>query len=91
MIGARVVIGVTYHGVGDVRPEQMFGTIESVDAVTGFKFILDGSRRGEAYRLPPQIDVFKPARPGEYRLKATDEIVIDPDYTTAWTFAKPAH
>jgi hypothetical protein len=29
------------------------------------------------------------ARPGEYRLSSTGEVVADPDFTAAWTVTPP--
>jgi hypothetical protein len=89
MVGKRFLIGVTHTSPEGDQHQQMFGTIDSVDAARGIKFILEGSRQGEAYWLPPHLDAFRPAPPGEYRLKATGEVVVDPDYTTTWSFARP--
>jgi hypothetical protein len=49
-------------------------------------------RRAEAsgvYWLPPDLRGWKPAPPGEYRLKSTGEVVVDPDYLAAWTVVQP--
>jgi hypothetical protein len=88
MIGARVLIGLTYSGPKRDRPEQMFGIIASVDAERGFEIRLQGTRAGEICWLPPHLDAFKPALPGEYRLRSSQEVVVDPDFTTAWTVIK---
>jgi hypothetical protein len=32
---------------------------------------------------------FQPAPPGEYRLKSTGEIVVDPDLLSTWTIRRP--
>jgi len=34
--------------------------------------------------LPPDLRSLKPAPAGEYRLRATGEIVRDPDYLATW-------
>ena len=90
MLGARVLIGVTYVQPDGERVEQMFGTIVSVDSDRGFEIRLEGARAGQIYWLPPHIDAFHAASPGEYRLSSTGEVVTDPDYTTVWRFEKPS-
>ncbi len=39
---------------------------------------------GGHYDLPPDVRTFEEARPGEYRLRSTGEIVVDPDFTSTW-------
>ena len=43
---------------------------------------------GEIEWLPPDLRAFKKARPGEYRLRSTGEVVLDPDYTTVLTIRR---
>jgi len=40
--------------------------------------------------LPPDLRAFRKAEPGEYRLKSSDEVVVDPDYLASWTITRPA-
>jgi hypothetical protein len=40
---------------------------------------------GKKRWLPPDLSQLKPADPGNYRLKSTEEVVIDPDYLSVWT------
>jgi hypothetical protein len=35
--------------------------------------------------LPPEPDAFDEAVPGEYRLRSTGEVVVNPAFTTSWT------
>jgi hypothetical protein len=89
--GAYVVIGMTYvlaNGQLDERV-QMHGRINVVDAERGIGVALEGARSGETFWLPAKFQAFQPARPGEYRLKATGEVITDPDYTTSWTITRP--
>jgi hypothetical protein len=85
MVGSHVLVGLTRIGPTGDRYEQMFGTVRSASAATGFEIELAGSRKGETYWLPPHIDAFESAPPGEYRLKSTGEVVLDPDYLATWT------
>ena len=89
MIGATVVIGVTHRGINTETHEQVFGIVRSADATYGFEIELDGSRCGDTYWLPPHIDSFVPAEPGEYRLRATGEIVVNPAFLATWTIEPP--
>jgi len=44
---------------------------------------------GEEIWLPPDFDSYHPADPGEYRLRSTGEVVVNPDYTATWTVWPP--
>ena len=39
---------------------------------------------GEILGLPPDLSSTRIAPPGEYRLRSTGEVVVDPDYLTTW-------
>ena len=88
MIGARVLIGLTRSGPEGDRLEQMVGIVASVDPRHGFEIRLQGTRTGEVYWLPPHLDTFKPAQPGQYHLRSSGEVIVDPDFTTTWTVTK---
>ena len=87
LVGKLVLVGVTYENRrGEtIRHEQMFGRVVSADAHSGITLELEGTRKGEQKRFPPTTEVYQEAPKGEYRLKSTGEIVIDPDYTATWT------
>ena len=85
MIGARVLIGLTRRSAEGDRLEQMYGTIVSAHPSKGFAVELAGTRSGETYHLPPDLRGFFKAPPGEYRLRSTQEVVIDPEFTSSWT------
>jgi hypothetical protein len=40
---------------------------------------------GEIFTLPPAPEAYEPAPPGEYRLKTTGEVVVNPDFTCVMT------
>ena len=82
--GAVVLVGMTYNEPDGQRVEQFFGTVVATDETDGVTMSLDGSRSGETFRLPPDLRAFYPAKPGSYRLRATGEVVVDPDFTTTW-------
>ena len=88
LIGKRVLVGITYENRrGEMtRTEQVFGTVAFADP-QGIRVDLDGVRRGETKWLPPSTGVFRAAPTGEYRLRSTGEVVVDPDFTAQWTEA----
>ena len=87
LIGKYVLIGVTYYDADGrlLEQRQMHGMIVAADAQRGIDVALKGSALGETYRLPPDLRPLQPAPPGEYRLRATGEVVTDPDLTCAWS------
>ena len=91
LVGQTVLIGITYVDGADkaVRQEQLHGLIVSADPAKGFEIELEGKRAGEIYWLPPHISAFNPARPGEYRLRTTGEVVTNPDLLSTWTINAP--
>lgn len=44
---------------------------------------------GELLPLPPDLSSTEKAAPGEYTLRATGEVVVDPDYLATWSLYKP--
>ena len=63
------------------------GRIALVDPDDGIRVVLSD---GEVLTLPPDLDAFRAAAPGIYRLRSTGEEVVDPDFTTVWTIREPA-
>jgi hypothetical protein len=91
LIGKYVLVGVTVQDKrGELRRhEQFHGTVVAADAVQGVCLTLQGSRDGETKWMPPATHVYSPAEKGEYRLKGTGEVVVDPDFTSQWTLTQP--
>ncbi|WP_168076173.1 hypothetical protein [Caulobacter sp. SSI4214] len=89
--GKYVVIGITYlDAAGEfLEQTQMHGLIQSADPRDGFAVALEGDRAGEVYWLPPDPRGFQPADPGEYRLRGTGEVIVDPDLLSTWTIYRP--
>lgn len=85
-IGKTVLIGLSYEDeTGHIhRREQLWGEIASVDPHSGFTIQLKGAYAGYTYPLPPEPRGLKVARRGEYRLKATGELLVDPDFVSTW-------
>lgn len=89
--GALVLVGITRVGPEGTEQSQFYGTVIEVSQHDGVLIRLEGRNSGETYRLPPDLDAFEPAAPGDYRLRSTGETVKDPDYVTSWTITPPAN
>jgi hypothetical protein len=89
LVGAHVLVGKTYEDAdGEVIDQVQFhGTIETVDERKGLSVRRDDS--GDVEWLPPDLRAFSKAKPGEYRLRSTGEVVVDPDYLSVWTITPP--
>lgn len=81
LIGARVLVGITYRDGERSSSIQRYGTVTRCSD----EVIEIASPGGETFTLPPAPESFSPAPPGEYRLRSTGEIVTDPDYLATWT------
>ena len=91
LMGKHVLVGVTALDFKGqlIEHKQFHGRVDKVDAREGIRIKLLGEREGEFEWLPPDTNSFQKARPGEYRLKSTGEVVEDPDYTAMWTYTRP--
>jgi hypothetical protein len=80
LLGSHLLVGTTYlrPDGGIDRRLQFHGTVESAgeDLVE-----VRRADNGEIFTLPPGPEAYQPAPPGEYRLKTTGEIVVNPDFT----------
>jgi hypothetical protein len=83
LIDGYAIVGLTYiDATGDVTEQlQIHGVIESVDDVQVTLRLGDG----EPFTLPPDLSAFSPAPAGEYRMRGSGEIVVDPDWIATWT------
>lgn len=85
LIGKSLLIGISHaDSAGNiVRRSQVFGTVIIADRSRGI-YIRDRQGRQEEWVFPPDTRGIKPAPPGEYRNRATGEVVNDPDYLGTW-------
>jgi len=83
-IGKHLLFGITYlDAEGNVTStRQGHGTIISVAPVLTVR--LHGT--GEEFTLPPDV---REAEPGEYRLRSTGEMIVNPDLIATWTVQAP--
>ena len=89
LVGKRIIIGITRLDA-DGNPlgqEQLHGEVVGVNAKDGVAIRIAG--RADLYWLPPHLGAFHSAPPGEYRFRATGEVVVDPDLMSTWTVHAP--
>ena len=88
LVGKRVLVGLTFVNEHDEALEQAqyHGVIESADERDGFA--VRRADTGELEWLPPDLRAFETAAPGEYRLRSTGEVVVDPDLLSTWTIER---
>jgi hypothetical protein len=93
LIGKLVLVGLTRLDAGgeEIQTKQFYGRVTSAHKTRGIAIKLEGMRSGETYNLPPDTSALYPAKRGEYRLRSTGEVVVDPDFTTTWTIKQPAN
>lgn len=80
LIGATVLVGYTWVEPAGERREQFLGTVESVDEHHGIALRCASGIRW----LAPHLNAFREAKPGDYELISTGEIVSDPEYLVTW-------
>jgi len=92
VVGKVVLVGLTYLEADGslIEQQQFFGTVVRADSRKGILLSLEGQRAGEQFNLPPDTRSIEIATTGEYRLRATGEVVTDPDYTATFSIAKQA-
>ena len=90
-----LLVGIAYVAEDGslIEQQEFFGQVQSVHSRDGIRLSLLGRRAGERYNLPPDTRSVHAADPGKYRLRSTGELVVDPDYTVAFSLHKqpPAH
>ena len=87
LVGKTLLIGLTYYTADNefVEQKQLWGTvIESNEN----QILLELSN-GESFELPPDLSSTKIAPPGEYHLRSTGEVVVNPDYLMTWNINLP--
>src|SRR5262245_37598104 len=89
LVGKRILVGLTHRNHDDevVRYEQFHGKVIRVSESGGIIVLVHNS---DVERwLPPELSRIQEAPPGEYRLKSTGEVVVNPDFLVTWTVYPP--
>jgi hypothetical protein len=93
LVGQYALVGLTYLAVdGETVTSQVqcHGKITKADE-HGITIACEGTTwRGQTATLPPDLRAFRPAGPGEYRLRSTGEVVKNPDLLITWTITEPS-
>ncbi|WP_234086326.1 hypothetical protein [Azonexus sp. R2A61] len=89
VIGKHLLVGVTHrnHSEEVTGLEQFHGEIIRASREEGIILRLSGSDK-ERW-VPPDLSRLEPATPGNYRLKDSGEVVVDPDLLSTWTVYPP--
>lgn len=87
-VGKHLLISLTsLDQAGEVRHKvQMHGIITRINEAI---IAVERQNTGEEFTIPADMDALTAAAEGEYRLKPSGEVVVNPDYLTVWTIAKP--
>ena len=89
-LGKHLLVGIQYYeldeaGQTSVRLEQFHGEIVQANPTDG---LVIRKPDGELFSMPPDLTMLEPAPKGEFRLRATGELVVNPDYVAAWALDK---
>lgn len=92
LIGKIMLVGITYYAADGsaIGQEQFFGKVERANSDDGIVLNLDGNHLGEEFALPPDTRSVYRAAPGEYQLRSTGEVVVDPDFTAIYNVRRHA-
>ena len=93
LIGKLVIVGLTYleaDGETVATQAQYWGRVTDARADHGVTIMCEGVHAGRPCVVPLDLRSFSVASAGEYRLRSTGEVVIDPDLTSTWTIRKPS-
>ena len=87
LLGKVLLVGLTYytHDHVFVEQKQFFGKVISADE----RGVTVEKPDGTLLNLPPDLRSTKIAPPGEYRLRSTGEVVVDPDFLATWNVTLP--
>ncbi len=92
LVGKYALIGITHmaaDGETVTGQDQYHGRIESADQAKGIEMTCEGRWAGQKMTLPPDLAAFHRAEPGEYKLKASSDVVNDPDVLATWSIVAP--
>ena len=83
VVGKHVLFGLTYVDADGTitRRTQEHGVVVSADD----EVVRVRLGTGEEFTLPPALEAFDEAEPGEYRLRDTGEVVVNPELIASWT------
>jgi hypothetical protein len=88
LIGTHLLVGLTHvdHAGNVLSKEQFHGKVIRASVEEGV-ILVDAD--GREHWVPLDREAFRPADPGEYRLRSTGEVVVDPTWLATWTVRPP--
>ena len=89
MIGKTVLVSLTcMNDFGDLEAfEQFAGEIVRINNEDGL--VVKRQDDGEDFSLPPDLDHYLPAKPGQYQLAESETVIENPDFTVEWDIYPP--
>ena len=86
LIGKIILVGITYHTHENefIEQKQLYGRVVEANE----SLIRIEQSNGESFTIPSDLRSTQRARPGEYRLRSTGEVVVDPDFLSTWNLVK---
>lgn len=89
MIGKVVLVSLTcMNDFGDLEAfEQFSGKIIRINDADGLVLLRDDVN--EEFSLPPDLEHYQEAKPGDYKLAESEVVVSDPDYVVEWDIYPP--
>ncbi|MCP3980387.1 MAG: hypothetical protein GY716_13880 [bacterium] len=89
LIGKVVLVGIALHRADGVfiRQAQVHGVVKQAAPETGV--VIEDASTKQSFFLPPAFDQIHVAPPGVYRLKETEEEIVNPDFLTQWDVRLP--
>ncbi len=86
LVGKIILVGITYytHENDFIEQKQLYGRVIEANK----SLIRIEQNNGESFTIPSDLRSTQRARPGEYRLRSTGEVVVDPDFLSTWNLIK---
>jgi hypothetical protein len=83
--GSKVLVGITRIKQDRTQTQEQFGGVATiVTQESGIKIIEVACDDGQVREYPFDVHTLERARPGQYRLRSTGQVVNDPDFLMTW-------
>jgi hypothetical protein len=85
--GKILLVGITLLDENEelIEQIQVYGPIIRIDEKG---VIIKRNGCGSEFGIPSDFNNINEAKPGEYKLRSTGELVVNPDYISSWTVNK---
>ena len=88
-IGKNLLFGITYCD----HDEEILGQVQNYGEIIEINercMVVKLQSSDETFTLPPFVDELEPAPEGEYKLRSTGEIIVNPDLIGRFQVMTPA-